>query len=501
MIVLRHYRDLLGQRWRLLCLATLCTGLGVLLGALTTPPVYQATALVEVDVPVTNTNAAITVTGVAYTQARLATASSVLKTVAAKYHGLSEASLRSQVTAVPVANSALIQITVRDSAPSRASSLATDIANTLVAQQVALVVQTNLAAQQAVRDDIDLTGAAIQTADLDLARLQAANASPGQIAAKRAELDSLSARHDALQSSLSAIQQDQADNAQFTHVAQRADSNPTPIRAISVTTVALGALFGFMLGLVALVLYDRWAGQIRSVEQLERLLELPVLAAISAPPLAPEAHIGSVQALSNPEAYQDLEIALTYLSIEHPVRTVALTSVEREGAKQAVAAGMASLFARRGKKTLLVQADLGDPGRATAASDGSPGLSEAIVAYQSPGTPIDAISAYFLTSDASAPNPLLILQAGAPPPHPDQLLATPAAGRAFTGITATDAEAIIVVAPPALGPVAPTQICAHADGVLLVLPLGVVNWKNALEARRRLLSAGARLLGCVAIPG
>jgi Mrp family chromosome partitioning ATPase len=256
-----------------------------------------------------------------------------------------------------------------------------------------------------------------------------------------------------------------------------------------------------MLGIVALVLYDQWRGQVDTAGQLERLLNLPVLSTVSAPPTSPDATPGSVTAIRADNAYHDLEIALSYLRIERPLRTVALTSVGTEDAKQAVAEEMALAAARLGKKALLVQADLTAATGGASASDGLPGLSEAIADYQSPLTPADAINAYIQAPGGAMPRSLRLLPAGTPPPHPARLLATPAADRAFMGIIASDAEAIIIVAPPLLDYEGAKGVCTHADGALLVITLGVVRWQDVLEARRRLLDDGAHLLGCVAVQG
>jgi len=161
---------------------------------------------------------------------------------------------------------------------------------------------------------------------------------------------------------------------------------------------------------------------------------------------------------------------------------------------------MALSSASLGQQTLLVNADLRQLTQQENVEQISAlGLSEAIVAYQSPATPMNAIEAYYLTPGAKGTHKLRVLPAGAAPPRPSRLLATPAARRAFRAIFASEVEAIVIDTLPVLGQTESLEVCALADGALLVVRLGAVRWSEALEARKRLVAAGAHLLGCIAV--
>ena len=124
----KEYRDLLLQRWWIVGLSILLVGLGAVTVTLFTPPVYQARALVQVDIPSTDTSVIVGVTRVVYTQAQLATSDAVLKDAAARTPGLTVAQLRSSVSATPLANENIIQVIARDPLPSGAVTKANDVA-------------------------------------------------------------------------------------------------------------------------------------------------------------------------------------------------------------------------------------------------------------------------------------------------------------------------------------------------------------------------------------
>ncbi|HEY4388388.1 MAG TPA: polysaccharide biosynthesis tyrosine autokinase, partial [Ktedonobacteraceae bacterium] len=75
----------------------------------------------------------------AETEANLVTTGPVLTPVIANYPGLSEKDLASEVTATVTSGTQLLNINVMDTSPSRAASLANDIAASLIKQQTLLI--------------------------------------------------------------------------------------------------------------------------------------------------------------------------------------------------------------------------------------------------------------------------------------------------------------------------------------------------------------------------
>src|SRR5262249_49765603 len=159
--------------------------------------------------------------------------------------------------ATPVTNSQLLRIAVRDDSPSRAVALANEVAETLVSQQQQALIRNNAQAQEPVREEIASTLAALNTATVSLAQLQAAHAPNAQIALAQANLDSLRMQLDQYESSLRDIQTNQAKNASFLHVAQAARF-ATPVRTYTLIYSVAGLALGLVLGLLIVLVLDRF---------------------------------------------------------------------------------------------------------------------------------------------------------------------------------------------------------------------------------------------------
>lgn len=180
---------LLKQSWIIL----ICTFLGVggaLIGTLLTPPLYQATvtlhAVVSPQTP--NTYALLVLDRLVGTEAQLAVSPPILKTVAAKYPGVSASSLKSKVTATAVQNTQLLQVTVTDSDQRRAAELANALAAALIADEQNTLKARNLQAEQQVQQELNTTQASIQSVS---AKLKDPNLSPSDAASLNAQLQSL----------------------------------------------------------------------------------------------------------------------------------------------------------------------------------------------------------------------------------------------------------------------------------------------------------------------
>jgi capsular exopolysaccharide synthesis family protein len=136
----QFYRAVL-KRWYIVLAFAVCVCLGTYVGSsVLLKPVYSSTAVVQAIVrnggdPLTSDNI-LASQNLAATEADLATTYPVLNAVAAHYPGLTAGDLSGEVTATAKAASPLVSITVQDRDPTQAASIANDIANTLIQQQL-----------------------------------------------------------------------------------------------------------------------------------------------------------------------------------------------------------------------------------------------------------------------------------------------------------------------------------------------------------------------------
>jgi Mrp family chromosome partitioning ATPase len=144
-MTLAQYWEIMVKRWRLIVMCFLAVGLGALIGSHLMTPLYQSTVLIQISIPANSNQSDYTSLlasdQLVQTEAILATSDSVLREVTSHYPGLTVDQLSKEAKATPKLNTQLFAIDVLDPSPSRAATLANDIATTLIRQQQQLVQQ------------------------------------------------------------------------------------------------------------------------------------------------------------------------------------------------------------------------------------------------------------------------------------------------------------------------------------------------------------------------
>jgi capsular exopolysaccharide synthesis family protein len=142
----QFYKALM-KRWLIVLICFLLVGAGAYIGSskFFMKPIYQSTTLIEVAVragnsPLLQDNILASVQ-LAQTESNLVTTTQVLGVVASHYPGLTVDALTKNVTSTVRSNTQLFDITVQDTSPTQAATIANDIAATLIKQQLQLAQQ------------------------------------------------------------------------------------------------------------------------------------------------------------------------------------------------------------------------------------------------------------------------------------------------------------------------------------------------------------------------
>jgi Mrp family chromosome partitioning ATPase len=135
---------------------------------------------------------------------------------------------------------------------------------------------------------------------------------------------------------------------------------PKPLRR-----AILGGLLGIVLGVALAFLAEALDRRIRSEEELEQVLGVPLIGRVPKPPR----HLSDVNELvmiAEPESIEAesirrLKTSIEFLNLERAARTIMVTSaVPREG-KSTTVANLAVAFARSGRRVALVDLDIRRP--------------------------------------------------------------------------------------------------------------------------------------------
>jgi capsular polysaccharide biosynthesis protein len=471
-------------------------GAGVAAIALALPPSYQAEAIVQVDIPATDISVLAGVANYVYTQARLASTPSVLSVVAARHAGLSEAQLESELSVTPIYSSQLLQISVRDADATRAAALANEVGETLISQQKEALATNNIRAQQQAQAEIASTSVTINAAAASLAQLQAARAPVDQIAAAQANLASLQKQLAEYELTLNNIQTDQAKHASLMHIAQAAQTG-TRVRTYLYINIAAGIGFGLLLGILLVVLLDRFDQRIRGAVALTKLIEWPILAQLDPSVMTNQPHQED-KALRN--AYLALATSLEFLAVNRPINTITLLGVLPHDPTSHVAGDFALFLASTRLSTLIMDANLLRPSQHERFDvDAAPGLSNAALKCKtSPAAP-DALNQFIYRPGTVDTDLLGVMPAGTIPPNPEQLLLSSAMRNLLASMTQLTSAVVIVDSPAVLESQGSAQVAALTDGAVVVVDVARAQRSALLRASARLQAAGAHVLGFLVI--
>ncbi len=140
-------------------------------------------------------------------------------------------------------------------------------------------------------------------------------------------------------------------------VAPSAPSSPKVMR-----NTVLGLMLGLLIGLSLAFLLERFDRRIKTVEDLEAIYRLPLLAAV---PYNHSYATSSDTALGGhhgeQEVFRLLRAYLRYFNVDREVRSLVIASAAPRDGKTTVARNLANAAQETGTKTLLIDADLRRP--------------------------------------------------------------------------------------------------------------------------------------------
>jgi non-specific protein-tyrosine kinase len=186
------------------------------------------------------------------------------------------------------------------------------------------------------------------------------------------------------------------------------------------------------------------------------------------------------------EAYRSLRTNLEFSSLDHPLRTLLVTSPAPDEGKSTTLANLGIINAQAGKRVILLDGDLRRPRLHELFGLGnSTGVTTAILNPEAP-LPLQ---------NTTVPN-LRVMTSGPLPPNPADLLAS-ARMKALLDHLVSEADLVLLDAPPVIVLTDAVVLATRVDGVLLVVSAGQTRREHAQQARDLLAKVNARLIGAV----
>ncbi len=505
---LRQYFAIVRKWWWLLALTTLlATGTAYYVSS-TAPLVYRATATLQIDrggdprddpTRVIQSSEAIASTYVVQIQS-----TGLLQEVKTRLGvQMSVGKIEEMLTVSQVADTRLINITAEGHDPIFVKALVDMVAQVFIERET----ESQEARYQARLSELESQVAALEA---DIEETQKAIAALGDQSElpefARLELARLESQRTNQQTRLMIFLQSAEEfrlaMARYTtriDIFEPAELPGEPVGPEVLQTTGLAAVTGLMIGAGVAFLLEYLDDTIKTPLDARRALGIHVLGGLprhddKGPLVTVEHPQGAIS-----EAFRKLRTSIQFADLDHPMRTLLVTSPMPTDGKSFVATNLAVAIAQSGKSVILVDSDLRHPVQHRAFDlPKYPGLREGLIAGQD-------VTGERGENEAVVPPDLLqatgvedlhILTAGERTPNPAEVLGSQTFQR-FAARLTEQADYVIFDSPPVLAVTDAVVLSHMTDGVILVLDCGQTRIPAAAQAMERLREVGSRVLGAV----
>lgn len=251
--------------------------------------------------------------------------------------------------------------------------------------------------------------------------------------------------------------------------------------------MTLALVFGIALAAALAVLRETLDDRVRSIEEVEDKLGLPLLG------YTPHVQEPDLEGAGNDrfsalmEAYSSIRASIDF-SLPRNRNVLLLTSSSASEGKSTTSVILAELFASLGRKTLLIDTDLRRPSVARLVNIERPkvGVVEVLLGH----VPLEAAVVKGVHEN------LEILPVGEIPPNPTEILDSPEF-RAFIQKCSEDYSLVILDSSPVMGLADAPILSRLVDGTIFILEANRVPFGQARTAVRRIKAAGGNVLGVI----
>ena len=498
--------------WLIVLSVALASGSSLIASLLATP-IYRTTTTLMVSQTITNPNPESSdiyaSQQLAQTYVQLITREPILK-ASTEALGLKQSweSLKNQVSAVPLAGTQLIEISVVDTSPERAQAVANEIARQVILQspttpsperqeRIAFIQsqlpELEVRIKQAQNDvlalgeQINISNSARQISDLS----QQQNILNNQITQWQTTYSQmLEALNQGTLNSLSVV-----EPASLPH---------TPISPNIKLNVIVAAFIGLVLALGGAFLLEYLDDSIRSPEEAEKLLGFPVLTVVSQ--IESDNKLIAMDEPRSPitEAYRELRTNLQYSSLDHPLKSILVTSPAPGEGKSVSASNLAIVMAQAGYSVILMDADLRRPMiHKVFGLSNKMGLTGCLVdagkrTVDSNREEHDLYSREEIEAhlQSTPVDGLRVLTSGGLPPNPAEVLGSDRMHQFILAVSHL-ADMVIIDSPPCVAVTDAVILSRNVDGVILVLDAHKSVRQASKRAKTNLAGVGANLVGLV----
>ncbi len=393
--------------------------------------------------------------------------------------------IQGEISVVPVSNTQLIQVIVKDNNPALAVNLANSLGDVFVQQ-----MQTSLAepyASQVANIQSRLAAKTAEEGSLQ-AQIDKVSAAKVQLQNEIDHLDSIvTVNQNAYQNGQDQFQQMQTEGApKPVFISQPADP-PTNTGTNTRLFIGVAGMLGGFIGFIIAFLLEYMDDTIRSVQDIDSALGFDILGRIGLLNDVERRSVDLVNPLSpTSEALSILANNIHFAALNQSAKTLIITSPSAKEGKSLVLANLAVTLARMSQTVVAVDADLRMPAlHKLFKLDQGNGLSEALLA--------ENIDGYLKDANVEG---LRVLTSGKLSTNPPGEIGSKRM-RNLLDTLAQQNDVVLIDCPPVLPVVDASIMASMADGVILLLRINKTRKREIQDTLHRLQQVGAHVIGIV----
>jgi len=494
---LLQYWGIIRRWWWLLVLTTLVAAISAFAVSVRMTPVYRATAQVLIQqasnpANLTSYSDILTSERLARTYSKLLTTRPVLEQTLKELQltqQLSPDTLKKHISVQPVRDTTLIQLSVDDTNPARAVSLANKIPQVFARYNQNIQLARYQDSKKNLQTQLKRLEDELAQDQAQLATLKADNTSdPTDVTRLETQITTLQSSYSNLLRQYEEVRLAEAqslDNIVLSEPATRA----IKVRPRTLLNTLLAAIVGLMLGLGAVFLIEYLDDTVKTPDDIVRLGDIPILSGINQVEDAQDNQLITHKIPKSPisEAFRILRTNIQFASVDTSLRTLLITGPGPSAGKSFMTANLGVVMAQQGRRVVIVDADLRKPRQHKIFGlPNNVGLTTLLLVENE-----ENISPFLQETEVEN---LRVLTSGTIPPNPSELLGSRRMGELIETLL-QDADVILFDTPPALAVTDAIVLSKKTNGVLVIARSGHTRQPALLQALMELERAGAHVLG------
>ncbi len=280
-----------------------------------------------------------------------------------------------------------------------------------------------------------------------------------------------------------------------------AHADPQPVSPRPRRNVAVAAVLGLLLGILAGFLREHFDRMLRTRETVEQSFGVPVIGQI---PFQRKDKDKQRTVFwdtfgETAEAFRALRANLQYLAVKRPLKTILVTSASPHQGKTTVAANLAVAIARSGATTVVLEGDLRRPrlDETFGAPGEGAGLTSVLVgAAELEDVVVDIPVPTSDNGSSEMAGHVALIPSGPLPPNPSELLSSFQMRDVLEQLSRMY-DHVLIDSPPLLVVADALELARMVDGVVLVARRNRVSTDEAQELRALVERLDIHLTGAV----